>query len=131
MGPDAIKELRRATDLSLHATKEIACAIGRSMAAMVAMGGSLSIERPVETPIWLNLSEFVSLRGLERLFPALNISQWMVYTGLQFESCSPRFDGILTQWWVMEEEVQSLLEKEAIDTNLPQRETTASTAGIS
>ncbi|KAI2643846.1 Malformin synthetase mlfA [Labeo rohita] len=33
---DNISELRRAADLSLHATKETARAIGRSMAAMVA-----------------------------------------------------------------------------------------------
>ena len=37
---DDIRELRRATDLSLRATKETARAIGRSMAALVAKGPS-------------------------------------------------------------------------------------------
>lgn len=41
-----IKELRRATDLSLRATKKMACAIGRSMAALAA----------TERHLWLNLS---------------------------------------------------------------------------
>lgn len=47
IGPEAITELRRATDLSLRATKETARAIGRSMAALVA----------TERHLWLNLSE--------------------------------------------------------------------------
>ncbi|XDV15099.1 hypothetical protein PO909_015239 [Leuciscus waleckii] len=44
--PEDIAELRKATDLSLRATKETARAIGRSMAAMVA----------TERHLWLNLS---------------------------------------------------------------------------
>lgn len=44
--PDNIRELRRATYLSLHATKETARAIGPSMTAQVAM----------ERYLWLNLS---------------------------------------------------------------------------
>lgn len=43
---EELKELHRATDLSLCATKEIARAIGHSMAAMVVM----------ERHLWLNLS---------------------------------------------------------------------------
>ncbi len=34
--PEAVKELRRATDLALRATKHTARAVGRSMAASVA-----------------------------------------------------------------------------------------------
>lgn len=44
---DEIRELRRATDLSLRATKETARAIGRSMAALVS----------TERHLWLNLSD--------------------------------------------------------------------------
>ncbi len=44
---DDIAELRRATDLSLRATKETARAIGRSMAALVA----------TERHLWLTLSQ--------------------------------------------------------------------------
>lgn len=44
---DAIKKLRRATDLSLRATKETAHAIGPSMAALVG----------TERHLWLNLSD--------------------------------------------------------------------------
>ncbi|KAL1276542.1 hypothetical protein QQF64_036165, partial [Cirrhinus molitorella] len=44
---DAVAELRRATDLSLRATKETAKSIGRSMAALVA----------TERHLWLNLSD--------------------------------------------------------------------------
>ena len=47
IGPDTVSELRRATDLSLRATKETAKSIGRSMAALVA----------TERHLWLNLSE--------------------------------------------------------------------------
>ncbi|KAL0186794.1 hypothetical protein M9458_018464, partial [Cirrhinus mrigala] len=43
---DDISELRRTTDLSLHATKETACAIGGSMAALVA----------ADRHLWLTLS---------------------------------------------------------------------------
>lgn len=46
VGPDAIKQLRWATDLSHRATKETAQAIGQSLAALVAM----------ERHLWLNLS---------------------------------------------------------------------------
>ncbi|CAM4607827.1 unnamed protein product [Leuciscus chuanchicus] len=44
---DTVSELRRATDLSLRATKETAKSIGRSMAALVA----------TERHLWLNLSD--------------------------------------------------------------------------
>ncbi|CAM4558277.1 unnamed protein product [Leuciscus chuanchicus] len=47
IGPDTVAELRRATDLSLRATKETAKSIGRSMAALVA----------TERHLWLNLSD--------------------------------------------------------------------------
>ena len=46
IGPEVVCELRRATDLSLRATKETAKSIGRSMAALVA----------TERQLWLNLS---------------------------------------------------------------------------
>ncbi len=36
MTPEAVKELRRATDLALRATKHTARAVGRSMAGSVA-----------------------------------------------------------------------------------------------
>ncbi len=45
--PEAMKELRRATDLALRATKHTARAVGRSMAASVA----------AERNLWLNLTE--------------------------------------------------------------------------
>ncbi len=45
--PEAVKELRRATDLALRATKHTARAVGRSMAALVA----------AECHLWLNLTE--------------------------------------------------------------------------
>ena len=44
--PEDIAELRKTTDLSLRATKEMARAIGRSMAALAA----------TERHLWLNLS---------------------------------------------------------------------------
>ncbi|CAM4592174.1 unnamed protein product [Leuciscus chuanchicus] len=47
IGPDTVAEIRRATDLSLRATKETAKSIGRSMAALVA----------TERHLWLNLSD--------------------------------------------------------------------------
>ncbi len=43
--PEAVKELRRATDLALRATKHTACAVGRLMAGSVA----------AERHLWLNL----------------------------------------------------------------------------
>ncbi|XP_060741844.1 uncharacterized protein LOC132856323 [Tachysurus vachellii] len=46
LGPQAISELRRATDLALRATKQTARSIGRSMAALVA----------TERHLWLNLT---------------------------------------------------------------------------
>ncbi|XP_038554603.1 uncharacterized protein LOC119888200 [Micropterus salmoides] len=46
---------RRATDLALRVTKEMACSIGRSMAALVV----------TERHLWLNLS---SIQGKERAF---------------------------------------------------------------
>ncbi len=45
--PEAVKELRRATNLALGATKHTARAVGRSMAGMVT----------VERHLWLNLTE--------------------------------------------------------------------------
>lgn len=45
VGPNKVWELRRATDLSLRATKKTARAIGRSMSALVA----------TERHLWLNL----------------------------------------------------------------------------
>lgn len=46
LSPDTVLELRRATDLVLRATKQVAHAIGHSFAEMVAM----------ERHLWLNLS---------------------------------------------------------------------------
>ncbi len=46
IGPNAVCELRRATDFSLRAAKETAKSIGRSMAALAA----------TERHLWLNLS---------------------------------------------------------------------------
>lgn len=37
LSPDAVLELRRATDLALRATKQVAHAIGRSFVEMVTM----------------------------------------------------------------------------------------------
>ncbi len=45
--PEAVKELRRATDLALRATKHTTSAVGRSMAGSVA----------AECHLWLNLTE--------------------------------------------------------------------------
>jgi hypothetical protein len=45
--PEAVKELRKATDLALRATKHTARAVGRSMAGSVA----------AERHLWLNLTE--------------------------------------------------------------------------
>ncbi len=41
--PEAVAELRSTTDLALKATKQMAAAIGRSMAAMVATERHLSV----------------------------------------------------------------------------------------
>ncbi len=48
--PEAVKELRRATDLALRATKHTARAVGHSMAASVA----------AECHLWLNLCSCVA-----------------------------------------------------------------------
>ncbi len=53
--PEAVKELRRATDLALRATKHTARAVGRSMAGSVAS----------ERHLWLNLTE---IREKEKVF---------------------------------------------------------------
>ncbi len=53
--PEAVKELRRATDLALRATKHTARAVGHSMAASVA----------AEHHLWLNLTE---IREKEKVF---------------------------------------------------------------
>ncbi len=45
--PEAVKELRRATDLALRATKHTARAVARSMAGVVT----------VECHLWLNLTD--------------------------------------------------------------------------
>ncbi len=50
-----IRELRKTADLSLHATKETARAIGRSMAALVA----------AERHLWLTLSD---IKDRDRVF---------------------------------------------------------------
>ncbi len=55
IGPNAVCELRRVTDLSLWDTKEMAKSIGRSMAALVA----------TERHIWLNLS---NIKGKDKNF---------------------------------------------------------------
>ncbi|XDV45554.1 hypothetical protein PO909_013639 [Leuciscus waleckii] len=81
IGPDTVAELRRATDLSLRATKETAKSIGRSMAA-------LTVEKGYQ---------------------------------IQFKKRPPRFMGVLPtvvgpeQVLVMEQEVNTLLEKGAIE----------------
>ncbi len=53
--PEAVKELRRATDLALRATKHTARAVARSMAGSVA----------AERHLWLNLTE---IREKEKVF---------------------------------------------------------------
>ncbi len=53
--PEAVKELCRATDLALRATKHTARAVGRSMAGSVA----------AERHLWLNLTE---IREKEKVF---------------------------------------------------------------
>lgn len=45
--PEAVKELRRATDLALRATKHTARAVGRTMAGLIS----------VERHLWLNLTD--------------------------------------------------------------------------
>ncbi len=55
LNPEAVKELRRATDLALRATKHTARAVGRSMVASVA----------AERHLWLNLTE---IREKEKVF---------------------------------------------------------------
>ncbi len=50
IGPNAVCELRWATDFSLRATKETAKSIGRSMAALVV----------TERHLWLNLSDITT-----------------------------------------------------------------------
>ncbi len=55
IGPDTVCDLRRATDLSLRATKEMARSISRSMAALVTM----------ERHIWFNLS---NIKGKDKNF---------------------------------------------------------------
>ncbi|KAL0188890.1 hypothetical protein M9458_015989, partial [Cirrhinus mrigala] len=47
LSPDEVAELRRTTDLALHATKQAATAMGRSMAAMVV----------TERHLWMNLAD--------------------------------------------------------------------------
>ncbi len=46
LSPDEVAELRRTTDLALHATKQAATAMGMSMAAMVV----------TERHLWVNLA---------------------------------------------------------------------------
>ncbi len=53
--PEAVKEMRRAADLALRATKHTAHAVGRSMAGSVA----------AERHLWLNLTE---IREKEKVF---------------------------------------------------------------
>ncbi len=47
LSPDEVAELRRTTDLALHATKQAATAMGRSMAAMMV----------TERHLWVNLTD--------------------------------------------------------------------------
>ncbi len=54
--PEAVKELRKATDLALRANKHTACAVGCSMAGSAA----------AECHLWLNLME---IREKEKVFP--------------------------------------------------------------
>ncbi len=70
--PETVKELRKATDLALWATKHTARAVGRSMAGSVA----------AERHLWLNLTE---IWEKEKVFPPWRpISQ----TGLFGEAVS-------------------------------------------
>ncbi len=54
--PEAVKELRQATDLALRATKHTARAVGRSMVGMVT----------VERHLWLNLTD---IKEKDKSFP--------------------------------------------------------------
>lgn len=56
LSPEAVLEHRRATDLVLHATKQMAWAIGHSMAVMVSM----------ESRLWLNI---LGIKEGEKSFP--------------------------------------------------------------
>ncbi len=66
--PEAMKELRRATDLALRATKHTARTVGRSMAGSVA----------AERHLWLNLTE---IREKEKVFFAgrTHLTIWVVW----------------------------------------------------
>ncbi len=70
--PEAVKELRKATDLALRATKHTACAVGHSMAGSVA----------AERHLWLNLTE---IREKEKVFllDAPHLSNWTIWGGSQ------------------------------------------------
>ncbi len=68
--PEAVKELCRATDLALRATKHTARAMGRSMAGSVA----------AERHLWLNLTE---IREKEKVFllDAPHLTIWVIWRG--------------------------------------------------
>ncbi len=68
LNPEAVKELRRATDLALRATKHTARAVGRSVAASVA----------AERHLWLNLTE---IREREKVFFWTHPSHNLGYLG--------------------------------------------------
>ncbi len=82
--PEAVKELRRATDLALRATKHTARAVGRSMAGSVA----------AERHLWLNLTE---IREKEKVFLLdTPISQSGLF-GEAFNSVVEKFRSAKTQ----------------------------------
>ncbi len=68
--PEAVKELRRATDLALRATKHTARAVGRSMAASVA----------AERHLWLNLTE-IRGEGEDVFNGRTHLTIWVVRGG--------------------------------------------------
>ncbi len=69
LNPEAVKELRRATDLTLRATKHTARAVGHSMVASVA----------AERHLWLNLTE---IREREKVFFWTHPSHNLGYLGM-------------------------------------------------
>ncbi len=78
--PEAVKELRKATDLALRATKHTARAVGRSMAGSVA----------AERQLWLNLTE---IREKEKVFlldaPSLKLDYLWRQSALWWRSFGP------------------------------------------
>ncbi len=70
--PEAVKELHKATDFTLRATKHTARAVGRSMAGSVA----------AERHLWLNLMEIWEKENVF-LLDAPHLSNWVVWGGSQ------------------------------------------------